>query len=270
MRFLTYLTAFILIVNVSAAQKNKGPEMVRVAGGSFWMGNDYSSNADEKPEHEVTLKDFYISKYEVTNEEYARFCKTRGTTPPTGDPRSPMVNVTWKDAIMYCNWLSSATGHKKYYKIARDTSTRVVVSAIPGSDGFRLPTEAEWEYSARGGSKSKFFAYSGSDNPDEVAWYMKNAGNRVHDVGDGKAPNELGIFDMAGNCIEWCWDKYSTDYYKKSPKDNPQGPNIPNAGRVCRGGNYVCQADVLRNTKRFNLDESKEDGLTGIRLARND
>ena len=270
MRFLTYLTAFILIANISVAQKNKGPEMVRVTGGTFWMGNDYSSNKDEKPEHEVVLKDFYISKYEVTNEEYAKFCKTRGTTPPSGSPRSPMVNVTWKDAVMYCNWLSSATGHKKYYKIARDTSSKVAVSIVAGSDGFRLPTEAEWEYAARGGAKSKFFAYSGSNDPDEVAWYMKNAGNRVHAVGEGKIANELGIFDMAGNCIEWCYDKYETEYYRKSPKDNPVGPITTVFDRVCRGGNYVCQADVLRNTKRFNLLDTKEDGLTGIRLARNE
>lgn len=272
MKILTFLFAFLFAATITFSQ-NEGPEMVLVTGGSFIMGNDYSANMDEKPEYEVTLNDFYIGKYEVTNEEYSRFCKLIGTTPPSGKPRDPVENITWKSAVMYCNWLSSTQRLKKYYIIKRDTagaskgSENITVDIDKTANGFRLPTEAEWEYAARGGAKSKFFAYSGSNNADDVAWFMGNAQNRVHEVGEGKEPNELGLYDMTGNCIEWCWDYYDKDFYKNSPKDNPTGPPKGNS-RVCRGGNYICQSDVLRNTKRFNLDEGKEDGLTGIRLVK--
>ncbi|MCF6366021.1 MAG: formylglycine-generating enzyme family protein [Bacteroidales bacterium] len=265
MRFLTYLTAFLFVFNISSAQ-DQGPEMVLVEGGDFYMGNDYSANSDERPEHKVTLNSFFMSKYEVTVAEYANFCRVTGHKLPDGEERSPINNITWEDAVMYCNWLSRASRLEKCYDLKRD-SNRFTAIFIPGANGYRLPTEAEWEYAARGGMKSKAYAFSGSHDLDEVAWSINNSGNTSHEIGQ-KKPNELGIYDMTGNAMEWCYDWYEVDYYENSPADNPSGPGT-GVSKVCRGGNFMCRPDVLRNSRRFNLEPSQEEGLAGIRLVKN-
>lgn len=265
MKLITFLTALLFITGFATAQSDLAPEMIPVEGGTFRMGNDYSSSSDERPEHKVTLASFYISKYEVTNAQYKRFCRVTGKKEPKGENEQAVVNVNWYDAAMYCNWLSSTQNFDKAYDIARD-STRYTVDIIDGADGFRLPTEAEWEYAAKGGNKSKFYAYSGSNIPDDVAWFITNSSNKQRPVGLKKA-NELGIFDMTGNVMEWCFDWYDENYYKESAEDNPIGPDS-GIDKVCRGGNYMCRPDVLRNTKRFYLDPTSEDGLAGIRLVR--
>lgn len=187
------------------------------------MGNNHFYMM-ERPEHSVTLKSFYIDKYEVTVAQYRSFCEATKRQMPKA-PRwgwndtDPIVNVSWKDATAYSKW-----------------------------SGKRLPTEAEWEFAARGGIQSKGFKYSGSDNIDEVAWYQKNSKKMTHPVGT-KMPNEIGIYDMTGNAFEWCADKYSGDYYKLSPKENPQGPDLGN-DRVLRGGSYNEDSDICRVTSR--------------------
>lgn len=266
MRILFFLTTVFAFVNLSFAQKDQGPEMLLIEGGDYYMGNDYSVNSDERPEHKVTLSSFFMAKFEVTVEEYAKFSRMTGHKAPEGEANAPVNNITWEDAVMYCNWLSRASGYDKCYDLRRD-SNRFTVTYIPNSNGYRLPTEAEWEYAARGGMKSKTFAYSGSHDLDEVAWYISNAGNASKEVGQ-KKPNELGLYDMTGNAMEWCYDWYLSNYYESSAAENPTGPNT-SVSKVCRGGNYMCQPDVLRLTKRFNLEPAAKEGLAGIRLVRN-
>ena len=240
---------------------------VLVEGGKFWMGNDYSHNADEKPEHEVTISSFYMSKYEVTVQEYYEFQSIRGGLYPDGNMDTPIRNIKWIDAVMYCNYLSSGYGLEKYYSIKRKNGN-LTVNINQKSNGFRLPTEAEWEFATKGGGKSKYYAYSGSSDIDEVAWYRKNSKNTIHIVGLKKC-NELGIYDMSGNVSEWCYDWYEPKYYQTSPAENPAGPSS-GISKVCRGGNYMCRPDVLRNSRRFNLDKSSNEGLAGIRLIKNE
>jgi formylglycine-generating enzyme required for sulfatase activity len=266
MKLITFLSALLFISGFALAQDDLKPEMLLVEGGTFRMGNDYSSSSDERPEHKVTLSSFYMSKYEITIAQYNRFCRVTGKKEPKGEPEQAVVNVNWYDAVMYCNWLSTTQNLDKAYSITRD-SNRFVVEFDQSANGFRLPTEAEWEYAAKGGNKSKFYAYSGSNVPDEVAWFITNASNKQRPVGE-KKPNELGLYDMTGNVMEWCFDWYDENYYQSSPEDNPTGPES-GIDKVCRGGNYMCRPDVLRNTKRFYLDPTSEDGLAGIRLVRN-
>ncbi len=265
MKFLILFTAFLLVTGFSNAQ-DQGPEMVLVEGGESYMGNDYSDNFDERPEHLVNISSFFISKYEVTIDDYTRFCRATGNRVPDGEDRNPINNITWEDAIMYCNWLSRASRLEKCYNLTRD-SNRFVAVIIPDANGYRLPTEAEWEFAAKGGIKSKSYAYSGSNDLEEIAWSISNSGNASHEVGQ-KKPNEIGLYDLTGNAMEWCYDWYEKEYYKTSPSDNPSGP-LSGVSKVCRGGNYMCRADVLRNTIRFSLEPAQPEGLAGIRLVRN-
>jgi len=171
-------------------------------------------------------------------------------------------------AVMFCNWLSGQSELDNAYVIQRDSSKFTVTLDVTKS-GYRLPTEAEWEYAARGGNKKKPYAYSGSNIADDVAWNIfNNKGNIPNKVGQ-KKPNDLGIYDMTGNALEWCNDWYSPTYYSMKENKNPTGP-ATGTKKVCRGGNFLCRNEVLRNTKRFALEPKNKDGLAGIRVAKNE
>jgi formylglycine-generating enzyme required for sulfatase activity len=224
------LEGFILslfLVSISMAQSHKPAlqhNMVLVVGGKYQMGDDQGYEM-EMPLHQVIIKSFYIDKYEVTVKEYQHFCKETHRAMPTEPTwgwhdNFPISNVSWDDAASYAAWV-----------------------------GKRLPTEAEWEYAARGGVLSNGFKYSGGDIIDSVAWYDENSNNSVHPVGTKKS-NELKLFDMTGNVVEWCADKYDGDYYRVSPKENPQGPEV-GSDRVLRGGSYIGDIDDCRIAKRF-------------------
>lgn len=191
------------------------PEVVLVAGGYFQMGG-YVSDGEE-PVHPVAINTYHIGKYPVTVAQYRQFCIATGTAMPKGGKswlsgeQAPIVNVSYEDAVGYCDWLS------------RDY----------GGD-WRLPSEAEWEYAARGGTRSKGFAYSGSEDLSAVGWFGGNILGGVIETGR-KQPNELGIYDMSGNVWEWCWDWYAPEYYALSPTSDPSGP-ISGIERVLRGG----------------------------------
>lgn len=179
--------------------------------------NDLES--DEKPVHRVTVSDFSMSKTEVTVKQYLAFCDDTGRSyPEISDIQSklkhPVTDVNWHDAVAFTKWLSQ--------KINREV---------------RLPTEAEWEYAARGGNKSQGYTYAGSDNIDDVAWHGGNSDNKTHPVGT-KRPNELGLYDMTGNVWEWCLDWSSSNYNSNSPSNNPQGPSSGEY-RVYRGGGWI-------------------------------
>ena len=247
------------------------PEMVLVEAGTFEMGSS-TWNWDVMPVHAVTIsRDFYMGKYPVTHESWAKYRESavgvRRSVPDEGEPwDSPVGGLTWNDAVAYCNWLSEKHGFTPCY-----TGKGNATGCDFAANGYRLPTEAEWEFAARGGNESRGYLYSGSDDPGEVAWYVANSGGRYHSVGQ-KKPNELGIHDMSGQLWEWCWDWYGEDYYQSSPEVDPVGPSsgrsihVSDADRVKRGGNVVEEAETLRVTRR-GADGSKYPG-GGVRLVR--
>jgi sulfatase modifying factor 1 len=248
-----------------------GFEMVLVEPGDFQMGaGDGRSN--EQPVHTVSItKPFYLSKCVVTFEQYDAFCDDTDKPKPddTGWGRGDQpVNVTWYDAVEYCNWLSEIEGLTPCYNIKR-----VATECDLLANGYRLATEAEWEYAARGGPRSRGYAYAGSNDPGEVAWYEGNSGGRTYPVGQ-KAPNELGSYDMSGNLWEWCWDWYGRDFYASSPITDPTGP-ARGAGymgqqRVRRGGSFQSLAEELRVARRGFDEPGYEEGGNAIRLVRTD
>ena len=247
------------------------PPMVLVEAGSFQMGAT-DGFPDEQPVHTLRIaRSFYMGKYEVTFEEYDRFCEDTGRVKPDdrgwGRGKLPVIHVDWYDVVAYCNWLSEQEGRPPCYS-GSSKSTTCDFSA----GGYRLPTEAEWEYAARGGQRSHGYTYAGSNNPDEVAWYGENSGGQPQPVGQ-KQPNELGLYDMSGNLFEWCWDWYDQGYYAVSPASDPQGPPTPRTAkpweltRTRRGGSWREQAESIRVTSR-SFDSVSYAGDNGFRLVR--
>ena len=218
--------------------------MVYVAGGTFTMGCTNEQGDDcwgvEKPAHSVTLSGFYMGKYEVTQ---AQWKAVMGSNPShnKGD-NLPVENVSWDDVQAFIRKLNQLTGKR-----------------------YRLPTEAEWEYAARGGNQSRGYKYAGGNNIDEVAWYDGNSGERTHPVGK-KRPNELGLYDMSGNVWEWCSDWYDEDYYGNSPQNNPQGP-ASGSYRVLRGGSWSDYAIYCRSAYRYGYTPDSRSGSIGFRLV---
>jgi len=217
-------------------------EMVRVEAGTFTMGatpemKDPYDN--EKPTHQVTLtNDYYIGKYEVTQ---ALWQAVMGNNPSSFKGENlPVENVSWKDCQEFLSKLNSITGKT-----------------------FRLPTEAEWEYAARGGKKSQGYQYSGSSKLSDVAWYEDNSGNKTHDVGSKQA-NELGIYDMSGNVWEWCQDKYGK--YSSSSQTNPTGANS-GSKRVIRGGSWEIIDWGCRSSCRYGNTPDERGNSFGLRLV---
>ena len=231
-------------------------EMVFVKGGTFQMGED-------KAAHRVTLSDFLIAKHPLTFEEYDAFCKAAGRKLPSdegwGRGKRPAIHVSWFDAIDYCDWRSQQEGLREVYQINQQQ-----VSTNWQANGYRLPTEAEWEYAARGGQKSQGFGYAGSNQVDEVAWYRGNSGGKTQPVGQKQA-NELGLYDLSGNVWEWCWDCHG-DYPSKASKD-PKGPDT-GSDRVLRGGSWSFFPTHMRVSIRGHNTPSYRDNYNGFRLAR--
>ena len=216
-------------------------KMIYVEGGTFTMGATSEQGADafsfEKPAHNVTLSHYYIGKTEVT---HALWEAVMGNNRSyyKGD-NLPVECVSWNDCQEFIKKLNSLTG-----------------------ENFRLPTEAEWEYAARGGSKSRGYKYSGSDNIDDVAWYGDNSGSKTHEVGT-KSSNELGIYDMSGNVWEWCSDWYGS--YRSNAQTNPKGPER-GSRRVGRGGSWLSYAWYCRSSGRDNFAPGDCYGI-GFRLC---
>jgi formylglycine-generating enzyme required for sulfatase activity len=235
------------------------PEMISVVGGTFPMGST-SGNSDEQPVHSVTVSGFLISKYEITQKKYQQVVSSNPSsfTSGTDAPSRPVEQVSWYDAVAFCNSLSDLAGLVRVY-----TSNGTDVTADFSKNGYRLPAEAEWEYAARGGNQSKGYTYSGSNDVNAVAWYGSNSGSTTHPVGT-KAGNELGIFDMSGNVWEWCWDWYGS--YSSSAQMDPTGPSS-GSYRVLRGGSWYNYDYGVRCADR-NYYSSGARGNFGFRVAR--
>ena len=217
--------------------------MIPVEGGTFQMGST-SGNSDEMPMHQVTVSSFSIGQTEVTQALWYAVMGTKpswSTTYGLGD-NYPAYYVSWNDCQTFITKLNQLTGKT-----------------------FRLPTEAEWEYAARGGNKSNGYTYSGSNTIDEVAWYTSNSSSKTHEVAT-KSPNELGIYDMSGNVWEWCQDWYSSSYYSSSPSSNPTGPTS-GSRRVERGGCWGSDATGCRVAFRSYLTPTSSYDFLGFRLA---
>ena len=216
-------------------------KMIYVKGGTFTMGatsEQTGADSDEKPRHSVTLSDYYIGETEVTQELWSA---VMGSNPSyfTGDMQRPVECVSWNDCQTFISKLNELTG-----------------------ETFRLPTEAQWEYAARGGNKSEGYIYSGSNTIDDVAWYHDNSSHTTHPV-KTKASNELGIYDMSGNVWEWCSDWYGS--YSSAAQTDPAGPST-GSNRVYRGGSWNFGATYCRVAKRdFSGAGSGE--FLGLRLA---
>lgn len=239
-------------------------EMIAINGGTYKMGAK-KSNQDEKPRHDVQVNSFQISKYEVTNDQYCAFlnqvqCPKDGKykgqqlfdlslegvgieyidgrfVSKKGMGYYPIVGVTWHGASEFCSWA-----------------------------GGRLPTEAEWEFAARGGTKAEKTEYAGSGFFYKVGWGKSNSDGKAHMVGQ-KAPNELGIYDMSGNVLEWCSDWYSESYYKKSSENNPLGPSSGNK-KVARGGCYAFENKSCEVTRRVAIAPDSLGSNAGFRICK--
>ena len=215
--------------------------MMPVEGGTFMMGataDQTDAYSAEKPAHQVTLGSYYIGQTEVTQELWEA---VMGSNPSNwkGD-RLPVEQVSWNDCQTFIAKLNELTGEK-----------------------FRLPTEAEWEFAARGGNKSMHYQYSGSNDIDEVAWYSSNSDNKTHSVAS-KHPNELGIYDMSGNVWEWCQDWYGG--YSSEAQTNPTGPTS-GSYRVDRGGSWSNNAAGCRAATRLSGTPTFTGLTLGLRLA---
>ncbi len=232
--------------------------MIFIQGGTYQMGST-DGDSDERPVHTVTVSDFYMSKYEVTQKLYEELM---GTNPSyfTGE-NLPVELISWYDAVAFCNALSDKEGLTPVYTI-NGTS----VTWDQNADGYRLPTEAEWEYAAGGGSsnRSKWAGTDSESSLSNYAWYNSNSGSQTHPAGT-KEPNSLGLYDMSGNVLEWCWDWYGT--YSSSSQTNPAGP-VSGPSRVLRGGSWVSSATYCRVAYRYSNAPSRRHNLVGFRLVR--
>ena len=225
-------------------QANAFAEMVFVKGGTFQMGSDdYNSR---KPIHSVTLGDFYLGKYPVTQKQWQEIM---GSNPPEltfkGCDQCPVERVSWEDIQEFLQKLNAK---------------------FPGRN-YRLPSEAEWEYAARGGAQSKGFEYAGSNDVAEVAWYKANSGSKTHPVG-GKKANELGIYDMSGNVYEWCQDVRHDNYQGAPSNGSAWISGGEQDRRVLRGGSWDYNGNFCRSANRsWSYTTDRSYGF-GLRLAR--
>lgn len=226
---------------------NFSMDMVYVEGGTFNMGDTVKGDPEiEGPVHSVTVSSYYIGKFEVTQAQWKTFMGDNPVGFGYKGDSLPAERITWFEAKAFCDSLSKYTG-KKYV----------------------LPTEAQWEFAARGGVKSKGYLYSGSNTADEVAWFRGNSDMKSHAVGM-KLPNELGIYDMSGNVWEWCSDWRTA--YTTAPAVDPTGPAEPDpdfgAYRVERGGAFLSRTEnVVRVTNRYEYDPTDFNNILGLRVV---
>jgi formylglycine-generating enzyme required for sulfatase activity len=232
---------------------------VRINGGTFTMGSasfETGRRGNEGPQRQVTVNSFFMGMYLVTQKEYEEII---GMNPSKYIGQNlPVESVTWFDAIEYCNLRSQREGLTPVYSINGKT-----ITWNREANGYRLPTEAEWEYACRAGSTTVF--NNGNRINDDTGWYMSNSGMRTQEVGK-KPANAWGLFDMHGNVNEWCWDMYSGGY-NRNDTINPIGKSS-GSSRIVRGGNYGSFASFLRSACRHYVGPSVRGSGVGFRIVR--
>jgi formylglycine-generating enzyme required for sulfatase activity len=276
-----FASLFVAMIVLSARAQKASDNLVLVKGGTFKSAQ--STNYTGR-----TVPSFYIGKYEVTQKEWV---EVMGSNPSQfkGD-NLPVETVSWYDCIEYCNQRSSKEGLKPYYTIDKNhkdpnnlttlDDIKWTVTTNAGASGYRLPTEAEWEYAAGGGRMSSY-TYSGGNDLNKVAWYWQNSGDtnltgfwtwprvqgnhdRTHAVG-GKDPNESGIYDMSGNVREWCWDWYG----ELQDDGSPAQRSSSETGRVWRGGGWMGGDFCCESIFRASFEASGKGPDQGLRVCRN-
>ena len=246
---------------------SSGIEMVSLPGGQFTMGSA-DGNPDEAPPHKVTVSPFLMDRFEVTHEMFAK-AQLPDPSHWQENPKGPVERVRWRDAKAYCNERSRLEGLKPCYN-----EKTPEWDCDYAADGYRLPTEAEWEYAARAGADGPY-DFGTPDKLRQYAWFADNGDKKTHPVGQ-KKPNAWGLCDMYGNVSEWCEDVYSPTYYKESSSTDPTGPSNPggrDVKRVMRGGNWTASAENCRATHREgqrtgNTDACFATDFCGFRCAR--
>ena len=292
----TVIGLALLLVFASACGSVGGMiEMVKIPAGTFTMGQtDMGQDGFAAPTHQVTLSAFSISKYLITQEQYAavmganpsRFTLAEAplTTGETSAQKRPVEHITWFDAAAFCNTLSELEGRTPAYTITGITRhedgsiTAATVTMNRKKNGYRLPTEAEWEYACRAGT-TEDYSFANPADIDNYAWYFdnsrddairvlfppfRNSARKTHQVGLKQA-NPWGLFDMHGNVWEWVWDRW--EEYTDTPKTNPEGP-AEGAYRVYRGGGWLNEASALRSAIRGANEPLRRDGNIGFRVVR--
>ncbi len=230
-----------------AITTKSGIEMVRIPAGWFEMGSR-NGQPDESPVHEVYVDAFWMDRTEITQSQYAKF--VLGNPSHFKGPERPMEMVSWADAALFCNKRSAAEGLEPCY----DEET---AACNFEASGYRLPTEAEWEYACRAGNKGDYHFGSDPQRLSDCAWFADNAGKTTQSV-RLKKPNAWGLHDMHGNVAEWCNDVYDKGYYTKSPKRNPRGP-AEGDKYVLRGGAWNSSAKACRSAYRVGEDPGFQD-----------
>ncbi len=233
----------------NSSETQSGVKMLEIPAGTFTMGDASEIDA---PVHEVTLSSFYIDAYLVTQAEYER---VTGDNPARWKaPDNPVEQVRWSDAVRYCNKRSELEGLEPCYNLE-------TWACNFEADGYRLPTEAEWEYACRAGTSTPYFFGSDASRLGEYAWFEDNASGRPQPVGR-KKPNPWGLYDICGNLWEWCNDYYQVDYYQQSPEGNPQGPETGET-KVLRGGAWKFSSESCRSAYRYNENPGYTDVCFG-------
>ena len=259
-----------------------------VKAGTFQMGSN-EGDVDNKPVHEVTITTpFYMGKYEVTQAEYEKYCSYTGTYFPSssyGDGNNyPVYEVSWYDALVYCNKRSMEENLTPCYSIDGSTDPKVWGTVPTSSDskwnavicnwnanGYRLPTEAEWEYAARAGDNTvDSLTYSGTSDKnkvDDYAWYMDNSNNTTHEVGKKEA-NAFGLYDMSGNVFEWCWNWFTDSYDTTTEGGSDPTGSSAGSDRVLRGGCCAGNYGYCAVSSRMGISPDKRNSILGFRVVR--
>ncbi len=296
-----YLLLILIVFATTVYSKQDNTEkttgdiqMVHIPSGTYVMGKDCEGR-DYSPQHSVIIsKGFWMGKYEITQKQYLELT---GANPceksKYGEGDSlPVYNISWYDAVQFCNKLSEAAGLKPYYKIntgskdddnvSPNDNIKWEVNVDEKADGFRLPTEAQWEYCCRAGTKTDFYWGKDSswDFSGKYSWHMFNAGMRRYNNGTfwwvkyhkvkkvgTRIPNKFGLYDMNGNVAEWCYDRYSRSYYSGEDKTDPSGFDGEYVYRVVRGGTMLDSPKDFTSYSRWPVEPFERIGMNGLRVV---